>query len=125
MVQEQLNNPVIILAKEDLASEIYELVHGTIEEIYTKYYSGEAVGFFLELHSEESILKDISEEKVYAVTFEQEVIGTGTLDGNHIRRLFVSPQFQGRGIGTLLMDFFESEIIKTYGAVYLDSSLPA
>ena len=124
MSQEQ-NKPIIIRAKEDLAPEIYELVHGTIEEIYTKYYFGEAVGFFLELHNEESILKDISEEKVYAVTLEQEVIGTGTLDGDHIRCLFVSPQFQGRGIGTLLMDFFESEIIKTYGAVYLDSSLPA
>lgn len=124
MSQEQ-NKPIIIRAKEDLAPKIYELVHGTIEEIYTKYYFGEAVGFFLELHNEDSILKDISEEKVYAVTLEQEVIGTGTLDGDHIRRLFVSPQFQERGIGTLLMDFFESEIIKTYGAVYLDSSLPA
>lgn len=125
MVQEQINKPVIIHAKADLFSEIYELIHRTIEEIYTKYYSDEAVRFFLEFHSEENILKDISDGKVYAVTLGQDVIGTGTLDREHIKRLFVLPQFQGRGIGTLLMDFFESEIIKNHGAVYLDSSLPA
>lgn len=125
MTQKQINKPVIIQAKADLVSEIYELIHRTIEEIYTKYYSDEAVRFFLEFHSEENILKDISDGKVYAVTFGQDVIGTGTLDGDHIKRLFVLPQFQGRGIGTLIMDFFESEIIKTHGAVYLDSSLPA
>lgn len=125
MIQEQINKPIVILAKADLVSEIYELIHRTIEEIYTKYYPDEAVRFFLELHCEENILKDISDGKVYAVTLEQDVIGTGTLDGNHIKRVFVLPQFQGQGIGTLIMDFFESEIIKNHGAVWLDSSLPA
>ena len=125
MIQEQINKPNVIQAKADLVSDIYELIHRTIEEIYTKYYSYEAVRFFSELHSEENILKDISEGKVYAVTLEQDVIGTGTLDGDHIRRVFVLPQFQKQGIGTLIMDFFEGEIIKNHGAVWLDSSLPA
>lgn len=125
MVQEQENKPIVIQAKADLVSKIYELIHRTIEEIYTKYYSDEAVRFFLELHSEENILKDISNGKVYVVTFEQDVIGTVTLDRDHIRRLFVLPQFQKQGIGTLIMDYFESEIIKNHGAVLLDSSLPA
>lgn len=125
MTQKQINKPVIIQAKADLASEIYELIHRTIKEIYTRYYPTEAVNFFLELHSEENILRDISGGKVYAAALEQDVIGTGTLDGDHIKRLFVSPEFQGRGVGTLLMDFFESEIMKSHGAVWLDSSLPA
>lgn len=125
MIQRQIDKPVVIQAKADLVSEIYELIHRTIEEIYTKYYSDEVVRFFLELHSEENILKDISDGKVYAVTFGQDVIATGTLDGNHIKRVFVLPQFQRQGIGTLIMDFFESEIIKDHGAVWLDSSLPA
>ena len=46
-----INKPIIIQAKTALLSEIYELIHRTIEEIYTKYYSDEAVRFFLELHS--------------------------------------------------------------------------
>lgn len=77
MTQKQINKPVIIQAKADLVSEIYELIHRTIEEIYTKYYSDEAVRFFLEFHSEENILKDISDGKVYAVTLGQDVIATG------------------------------------------------
>lgn len=125
MVQKQTNKPIIIQAKAEMISDIYKLVHKTIEEIYTKYYSDEAVRFFLKFHSEENILKDISAGKVYAVTFEQDLIGTGTLDGDHIRRLFVLPQFQGQGIGTLIMDSFENEIIKSHGAAWLDSSLPA
>lgn len=125
MIQEQINKPIVIQANADNVSDIYELIHRTIEEIYAKYYPDEAVRFFLELHSEENILRDISDGKVYAVTLEQDVIATGTLDGDHIKRLFVLPQFQGRGIGTLIMDFFESVIIKNHGAVWLDSSLPA
>lgn len=125
MMKKQINKPIIIQAKAELVSEIYELIHRTIEVIYTKYYLDEAVKFFLEFHSEENILKDISDGKVYAVILEQDVIGTGTLDGNHIKRVFVLPQFQRQGIGTLIMDFFESEIIKSHGAAWLDSSLPA
>lgn len=125
MLQEQIHKPIVIQAKAGMVSEIYELIRRTIEEIYTKYYPDEAVRFFLELHNEENILRDISDGKVYAVILEQDVIATGTLDGNHIKRLFVLPHFQGQGIGTLVMDFFESEIIKTHGAVWLDSSLPA
>lgn len=125
MIQEQKNVPIIIKAEAELLSSVYSLVHRTIEEVYAKYYTYEAVRFFSELHSEENILKDILDGKVYAVTLEQEVIGTGTLDGDHIKRLFVLPKFQGQGIGTLIMDFFESEIIKGYGAAWVDSSLPA
>lgn len=119
------DKPVVIKAKAELVSGIYKLVRRTIEEVYSKYYSEEAVRFFLELHSEENILKDISAGKVYAVTVGSNMVGTGTLDGDHIRRLFVLPEFQGRGIGSLIMDIFESEIIKSHGAVWLDSSLPA
>ncbi|MDE7234329.1 MAG: hypothetical protein K2N29_04635, partial [Ruminiclostridium sp.] len=71
MLQRNINKPTVIQAKADLVSDIYELIQRTIKEIYTMYYSDEAVKFFLEVHSEENILKDISEGKVYAVTIEQ------------------------------------------------------
>lgn len=125
MIREQRNEPLVVQAKTGHVSDIYELVHRTIEVIYTRYYPHEAVGFFLELHSEENILRDVSDGKVYVVTLEQDVIATGTLDGDHIRRVFVLPPFQGQGIGTLIMDFLEGEVIKAHGAAWLDSSLPA
>ncbi len=112
-------------ADMNMVSDIYELVHITIKEIYKKYYSDEAVGSFLRLHSKEKISSDILKGKTYVAVHGHDVVGTGTLDGDHIERLFVLPQFQGQGIGTLLMDLLEAEIIKDHGAVWLDSSLPA
>lgn len=125
MIQEQISKPLIIQANSDIALKIYELVQRTIKETYTRYYSEEAVDFFLALHNEESILKDISEGKVYAAVLGDDVIGTGTIDGDRVKRVFVLPEFQGRGMGSLIMDFLEGEIIKDHGAVWLDSSLPA
>lgn len=125
MIQKQIDKPMVIQANMDMVSDIHELVHTTIKDIYTKYYSDEAVKFFLELHSKENISKDISTGKVYVVTLKNDVIGTGTLEGNHIKRVFVLPQFQRQGIGTLIMDFVETEIIKSHGAVWLEASLPA
>lgn len=128
MIQKQTCKPVapvIIQADTDMVSDIYELVRMTIKEIYPKYYPDESVKFFLEHHNKENILSDISTGKVYAVFLKQDVIGTGTLDGDHIKRVFVLPRFQRQGIGTLIMDFLEAEIIKGHGAAWLDSSLPA
>lgn len=125
MGQEQVYEPTVIQADMDMVSDIYELVHMTINDIYPKYYSDEAVKFFLELHSKENIANDISAGKVFVVSLNQDVIGTGTLDGDHIKRVFILPQFQGQGIGTLIMDFLEAEIIKSHGAAWLEASLPA
>ena len=125
MIQKQTSKQKIIKADMDMVSDIYDLIHTTIKDIYKKYYSDEAVKFFLELHSKENISADVLKGNVYAAVHEHDVVGTGTLDGDHIKRLFVLPQFQGQGIGTLMMDFLEAGIIKNYGAVWLDSSLPA
>lgn len=125
MIQKQVYEPIVTQANMDMLSDIYELIHMTIKDIYTKYYSDKAVDFFLELHSKENIANDIATGKVYVVSHDQDVIGTGTLDGDHIKRVFVLPRFQRQGIGTLIMDFLEAEIIKSYGAAWLESSFPA
>ena len=125
MIQKQTLKQEITKADMNMVSDIYELVRITIKDIYKRYYSDEAVKFFLEFHSKENISADILEGNVYVAIHGHDVVGTGTLDGDHIKRLFVLPQFQGQGIGTLIMDFLETEIVKHYGAVWLGSSLPA
>lgn len=52
-------------------------------------------------------------------------MATGTADGEHITRVFVLPEYQGRGYGSAMMDFLEQKIIKENGVAWLDSSLPA
>ncbi len=101
MVQKQTFKQKVIKADMNMFFDIYELVHMTIKDIYKKYYSDEAVKFFLKLHSKENISADISKGKVYVAVHEHDVVGTGTLDGDRIKRLFVLPQFQGQGISRL------------------------
>lgn len=117
--------PTILQAKAEHILGIHEVVHGTIAEIYPKYYTEEAVQFFLALHNQENIARDVSAGKVYVMLLDEKMIGTGTLEENHINRVYVLPKYQGQGAGSILMDFLENEIIKNYGSAWLDSSLPA
>ncbi|SDN28282.1 GNAT family N-acetyltransferase [Acetanaerobacterium elongatum] len=105
------------------------IVHGivthTIQAVYPRYYPGEVVEFFLNHHREENILIDLQNGKTYLVTDNQKIVGTGSLDKNHITRVFVLPEHQGKGYGTYLMDYLEGMIAKDYPAAILDASQPA
>ncbi len=122
----EMNNKLSIhKAQKEQAIIISDIVSATISEIYTKYYPEEIVRFFLDLHQLANIEKDISEEKVYLIRHGETIVGTGTIEGNHISRVYVLPAYQGTGIGSTLMDYLEGEIIKHYGCVEIEASLPA
>lgn len=104
---------------------ITELVRKTIEAVYPKYYPAGAVDFFLAHHKPEKILADIEAGKVYVLEEDGVIVGTVTIDGNGIARLFVEPSRQGRGLGRQLMDFAENKIFEYSQTVRIDSSLPA
>ena len=114
-----------IKADEQLNSEIYNLVQQTIKEIYPKYYPKDVVVFFCELHSLENIRKDIENENVYVLYDNDVLVGTGCFSDNHITRVYVLPDHQGRGYGTYIIKQLENDIKKKYDTVVLDASLPA
>ena len=104
---------------------IKNIVHTTINTVYSKYYPSGAVDFFLKHHSDENIKKSIEDDEVYLFSENNTIIGTGTINGNEIDRLFILPEFQGKGFGTKALDYFESEIFKKHGDVTLSASFPA
>lgn len=104
---------------------VTELVGETIEAVYPKYYPAGAVDFFLAHHKPEKILADVKAGKVYVLEEDGVIVGTVTIDGNGIARLFVEPSRQGRGLGRQLMDFAENKIFEYSETVRIDSSLPA
>ena len=115
----------ICLAHNDQAEIVKEIVDQTIRAVYPKYYPEEVVQFFLDWHSLPHIEKDVTEGRVWFVLQDGKIVGTGTIDGNTITRVYVLPDRQGTGAGSAMMEHLEQEIFKTYDTVEIESSLPA
>lgn len=107
------------------SESIYEMVQTTIKTVYPKYYPKEVVDFFCEHHSLENILRDIENGVVGVLIDNDRMVGTGCYQDNHITRVYVLPEFQGRGYGTFIMEQLEDIIAVEYDKVFLDASLPA
>lgn len=107
------------------AAKIYDCVRQTIKTIYPKYYPGEVVDFFCNHHSQGAITKDVEAGHVSVLIVDDKIVGTGSFVDNHITRVYVLPEYQGKGFGTFIMNTIESEITKKYEKAYLDASLPA
>ena len=107
------------------AETVFKMVQDTIISVYPKYYPKEIMDFFCDLHSRERIMNDIIDGNVRLLMIGDTLIGTGSYKEDHITRLYVSPDYQGKGYGTFIMDKLEDEIAQKYDTVSLDASLPA
>ncbi|MBO5144065.1 MAG: GNAT family N-acetyltransferase [Lachnospiraceae bacterium] len=104
---------------------VFDIVQNTVTTIYPKYYPKEVVEFFCELHNRENIAKDIENGNVGILMDNNQIVGTGSHEENHITRVYVLPKFQGKGYGSFIMQCLEDEISAKYHTVLLDASLPA
>ena len=104
---------------------VKRIVHETIRAVYPHYYPKGAVEFFIAHHSPENIMKDISAGSVYILYDGGVPAGTVTAAENELNRLFVLPEYQGRGYGGKLLAFAEDRIAERYDNIVLSASLPA
>lgn len=114
-----------IKAAESDTEEILMIVQDTIRAIYPRYYPQEVVDFFCKLHCRENICKDIAAGFVGVLRDDDGIVGTGCYKDDHITRVYVKPEYQGKGYGSYIMQCLENEICLHYDTVYLDASLPA
>ncbi len=114
-----------VKADISLTAEIHSIVQKTIKTVYPKYYPSEVVSFFCSLHAAGNIEKDIKNRQVYVLYHDNVMVGTGSITENHITRVYVLMQYQGRGYGTFIIKQLETEIQKNYDCAFLDASLPA
>lgn len=116
----------IVIANEEDFDIIKNITHTTIKHIYPRYYPVGAVKFFINHHNDESILTDIKNGKCYIITNENSVpVGTVTVKGNELLRLFVLPEYQKKGYGKNLLDFSERIIAEKHDCIVISASLPA
>lgn len=114
-----------IAASPDMVNAIHNVLYITINTIYPKYYSREAVDFFCRYHSKEHILGNIASENVGVLMDHDVIVGTGGFGCNHITGVYVLPCYQKQGFGSYIMDCLETEIAKRYDIAILEASLPA
>ena len=112
------------LAKKCDAEKVYALVQETIKVVYPKYYLKEIVDMFCEFHSRENIIKDIEAGNTYILMENEEIIGTGTKNGNHITRVYVLPEYQKKGYGKILLDYALDKATEMgFGAVFIEGNI--
>ncbi|MFH0847648.1 MAG: GNAT family N-acetyltransferase [Chloroflexota bacterium] len=93
---------IIQMTEADLQS-VYELVQNTIQVSYYKVYPVEAIEFFKNHHRKENILNDSIAGYTAIAESNGQILGTGTLLGTNVRRVFVNPTHQHKGIGKLIV----------------------
>lgn len=112
-------------AEQGQVDELFDLVQRTIRDVYPRYYPQEVVDSFCGLHSRAAIEADVAAGREGVVLLDGRIAGTGCRDGNHITRVYVAPEFQGRGVGSFIMQHLEDEIAREHATAALDASLPA
>ncbi len=113
------------LKRAECPAKVAEIAAKTIKAVYPRYYPSGAVQFFLDLHNEQQIKEALSREDIYFAVVEGEIVGTGSIRGNEIRRLFILPKYQSKGYGSRLMDCLEDVVFKQFQTVHIDASFPA
>ena len=113
------------LKQAECPVKVAEIVEKTIRAVYPHYYPSGAVQFFLDLHNEQRIREAFAREDIYFAAVQGEIVGTGSIRGNEICRLFILPEYQAKGYGSRLMDLLEDMVFQQYQAVHIDASFPA
>ena len=113
------------MPKQENAEQVYSLVQETIKAVCPKYYLPEIVEMFCKYHSRGNVFKDIKARNTYILLRGETIVGTSTIQENHITRVYVLPRFQGKGYGTYIMNQLEELIKKQYDTIDIDASLPA
>jgi GNAT superfamily N-acetyltransferase len=92
--------------KKDL-KRLKFIVRQTIKKSYTGIYPEEAIEYFLKLHSLKNMEEDIPKGNTFVVELEGEIIATGSIVEDEIKRVFILPEHQGRGFGRKIMKKLE------------------
>jgi len=111
------------LNKKDLPL-VYRLIQNTIDFSYSGVYPPEAIEFFKDYHNKENIIKDAAAGYTIVAERDGEILGTGTLLDTNIRRVYISPSYQHRGIGKLIVQELERKaLLKKLSTLDLEGNI--
>ena len=114
----------LIHAEPAHLEEAAAIVRASILSSYTPCYPKEVVDFFLHvIHTRENISRDIAAGTMWLMEEDGVRFGTGCVRDGELARVYLLPEYQGKGFGGQMMDFLERQA--GTGTVRLSPSLPA
>ncbi|MHC1679820.1 MAG: GNAT family N-acetyltransferase [Methanomassiliicoccales archaeon] len=107
----------------DLAA-VSKLICDAIDHSYIGAYTTQAIYFFKDYHKTGNILDDSRRGLTIVIEIDGRIVATGTLLGDEIKRMFVSPDMQGMGLGRDMMGvLLQRAREKGLSRIFLDSSV--
>jgi GNAT superfamily N-acetyltransferase len=119
-----MNIPKIRPFMDSDAEVLHQLIYQTIDDAYTGVYGPKAIQYFKDYHSSSQILDDARQGQTMVLELNERIVGTGTICEQNIRRVFISPAFQGRSFGRMVMETLEKKaLLMGLHHLNLDASL--
>ena len=107
------------------AEAVYEIVLRALRETNARDYP-ESVIDRLVLTLPERVSSKLVEWHAYVAVVDGRIVGTGSLNGETVRAVFVHPDYHGRGIGTKLMEAVENAAnVQSVTTLSVQSSITA
>lgn len=88
---------------------VKELINRTIDVCYKGYYCNEVMEYFDMYNWDGNILKVARDGYIVVVEKQGKIIGTGSVVGDVISRVFVDPGQQRQGLGKMIMSELERQ----------------
>jgi GNAT superfamily N-acetyltransferase len=90
------------------AADISRVIMRALRETNAKDYTPDIIARVELSFSPATVEQSMSRRTVFVGLIDDRIVGTGSLDGEVVRTMFVSPDMQGRGVGRLLMQSIEA-----------------
>jgi len=87
---------------------VKELINRTIDVCYNGFYLKEVMSYFDMYNWDGNILKAARDGYIVVVETQEKIVGTGSVIGSTILRVFIDPGHQKQGLGRMIMNELES-----------------
>lgn len=117
---------VVRFFREEDAEQVSNLVRETLFTVNTKDYEDEALETVASWYTPQELIKQSKIKAMYVAESDGKIVGTASLQDDHISGVFVARAFIKKGVGTMLMETVEKDAFtKGFHKVKLASSLTA
>lgn len=90
--------------KDEDAIKVLEIIKDCFENLDIGKHTQKGIQLQLECNSPEKLIKKSKEIKYFVVEIDKKVIGIGGYDSQKIHTLFISPKYQKKGYGRLVLE---------------------